>query len=96
MMSSWRGPSIRRSSELNCALTGIPVTDERSARKAVDILLELGVKQVFLSMGSAGVLYGNARGKKRIPNYPAEVRNTTGAGDSFMELMQSATEAFSI
>ena len=31
-------------------LTGIPVTDERSARKAVDILLELGVKQVFLSM----------------------------------------------
>lgn len=42
------------------------------------------MKQVFLSMGSAGVLYGNARGKKRIPNYPAEVRNTTGAGDSFM------------
>ena len=43
-------------------LTGIPVTDERSARKAVDILLELGVRQVFLSMGAAGVLYGNARG----------------------------------
>ena len=71
-------------------LTGIPVTDERSARKAVDILLELGVKQVFLSMGSAGVLYGNARGKKRIPNYPAEVRNTTGAGDSFMAALVMA------
>lgn len=71
-------------------LTGIPVTDERSARKAVDILLELGVRQVFLSMGAAGVLYGNARGKKRIPNYPAEIRNTTGAGDSFMAALVMA------
>ncbi len=71
-------------------LTGIPVTDERSARKAVDILLELGVQQVFLSMGAAGVLYGNARGKKRIPNYPAEIRNTTGAGDSFMAALVMA------
>ena len=58
--------------------------------KAVDILLELGVRQVFLSMGAAGVLYGNARGKKRIPNYPAEIRNTTGAGDSFMAALVMA------
>lgn len=48
-------------------LTGIPVTDERSARKAVDILLELGVRQVFLSMGAAGVLYGNAGVRSAFP-----------------------------
>ena len=70
--------------------SGIEVTDERSARRAVDVLLQKGVQQVFLSMGSDGVLYGSSRGKRRLPNYPARIRNTTGAGDSFMAALALA------
>ena len=71
-------------------LSGIEVTDERSARRAVNVLLQKGVQQVFLSMGSDGVLYGSSRGKRRLPNYPARIRNTTGAGDSFMAALALA------
>ena len=71
-------------------LTGIAVTDERSARQAVDALLNKGIQQVFLSLGEEGVLYGSAKGKRRLPNYPAQVKNTTGAGDSFMAALAMA------
>ncbi len=71
-------------------LTGIKVADERSAKRAADVLMERGIRQVFLSMGAEGVLYAGSKGKRRIPNYPAEIRNTTGAGDSFMAALAMA------
>ena len=37
-------------------LSGIPITDDRSANRAVDALLETGLRRVFLTLGEGGVL----------------------------------------
>jgi fructokinase len=45
--------------------------------------LNLGVQQVVLTMGPAGVLLVNAEGSTYFPTPPVEVVDVTGAGDSF-------------
>ena len=64
-------------------LSGVAVTDEKSARCAAERLLDLGVTRVFLSLGSEGVLAAEAGNILLQPAYPTSVRSTTGAGDSF-------------
>lgn len=71
-------------------LSGTTIEDERSAKRAMDFFLEQGVQQVFMSLGSDGVLYGNSKKRRRLPNYPTEILNTTGAGDSFMAALVMA------
>ena len=66
------------------SLSGIPVTDEASARRAAEKLLESGMHRVFLSMGETGVFALDRQGCLMQPSLPARVRNTTGAGDAFM------------
>lgn len=65
-------------------LTGIKIEDEGSLNKAMDRFLEIGLGQVFISMGKDGVFYGdrNSRGLFK----PKEVKmvNATGAGDAFL------------
>ena len=65
-------------------LTGIKITDEQSLVHAADKLIELGIKQVFLSLASDGVYCTDGKVKKKIPCFPSTIVNTTGAGDSFM------------
>ena len=75
-------------------LTGLEITDEVSARAAVRTLLEKGVQQVFLTLGTQGVTGGqrlpSAGGEQdqiqicHQPCIPAQSRNATGAGDAFM------------
>ena len=65
-------------------LSGVPVTDEGSARKAAEKLLETGMRRVFISLGKEGVLAADHQGCLLQPSLPAKVCNTTGAGDAFM------------
>ena len=75
-------------------LTGLEITDDVSARAAVKILLEKGLRQVFLTLGTQGVTGGqrlsSAEGEQEYfrishqPCFPAISRNATGAGDAFM------------
>ncbi len=65
-------------------LSGVPVTDESSARKAAEKLLETGMRRVFISLGKEGVLAADHQGCLLQPSLPAKVCNTTGAGDAFM------------
>ena len=37
-------------------LSGVPITDEKSLRRAADVLLETGLRRVFLTLGPHGVL----------------------------------------
>ncbi|MBQ6365767.1 MAG: carbohydrate kinase family protein [Oscillospiraceae bacterium] len=66
------------------ALSGIPVSDVTSACTSAEKLLESGMRRVFLSLGSRGVLAADRNEAFFQESFPAAVRNTTGAGDAFM------------
>ena len=64
-------------------LTGIAVTDEKTARSAAEALVSMGVKNVYLTMGEAGVCIANASGSAFLKCTPLPMVNATGAGDAF-------------
>ena len=64
-------------------ITGISVTDEESAKFAAEKLLDAGVKNVIITMGSKGALYANKEKQTLIPGQPAKALDTTAAGDTF-------------
>jgi ribokinase len=65
-------------------LTGIDVRDAASAEMAARALLDRGVRCVIVTLGAAGILIADARGSRHMPALPAEVVDTTAAGDSFI------------
>lgn len=65
------------------ALTGISVNDEKSAMAAADLLLQRGVQNVVITMGSKGALLCNADGTHHQSAELVNVVDTTGAGDTF-------------
>ncbi len=65
-------------------LSGVSITDLSSARRAAETLLETGMHRVFISLGREGVLAADRQEALFQQSLPAEVRNTTGAGDAFM------------
>ncbi len=64
-------------------LTGIAVRDEESACAAAKKLLDLGVKNVIITLGSKGALAVNVEGKHLVPSFPVKAIDTTAAGDAF-------------
>lgn len=66
-------------------LTGVAVTDETSARSAAQALLDTGMRQVYISMGAAGI-YARARdgAQARFPCPRVTVTDATGGGDAMV------------
>lgn len=64
-------------------LTGIPVEDEESAKKAAENLLSKGVKIVILTLGSDGAFVMSNDIQKTIPGFTVKAEDTTAAGDTF-------------
>lgn len=65
-------------------LAGIPVETKTQVEQAAEILLEKGVKRVFISCGAEGI-YAAEKGKKLWQSIlPGKMVNTTGCGDSAM------------
>ncbi len=64
-------------------LTGIPVKTPDDAKTAARALIGMGVKRVFLSLGSLGVCAADEAQCLFLPNPPCEPVNTTGCGDAF-------------
>ncbi len=62
-------------------LTGVKVTDSKSAQKAVDALLKKGVKHALITMGSKGVYCGNCR--NLYPTKKVKAVDCVAAGDTF-------------
>ncbi len=69
-------------------LTGIGLSDVASTMRALDELLGEGVKQVYLTLGAGGMVWGGSndgateeRGKVTLP--AMDVVNANGAGDVF-------------
>ena len=65
-------------------LSGAAITDIPSAKKAAQLLLDTGLRRVFISMGGDGVLAADHHQALHVPCLPAETVNTTGCGDAFM------------
>ncbi len=64
-------------------LTGIEVTDEKSARAASENLLARGVKAVILTMGSKGFLLKDTNQDTFVSAQKIDAVDSTAAGDAF-------------
>ncbi|GAB6108687.1 PfkB family carbohydrate kinase [Fusibacter bizertensis] len=66
------------------SLSGIEIKDEKDMLRAATYFHGLGVSNVFISMGKAGVFYsdGKVSGMKKPPK--VKVVSATGAGDAFL------------
>ncbi|OZQ97905.1 ribokinase [Paenibacillus sp. VTT E-133291] len=64
-------------------LTGMTVDSLETAEQAARILLQKGVKNVIVTLGSKGALIVNAEGAKSVPGFPVKAIDTVAAGDSF-------------
>ena len=65
-------------------LAGIPVETKAQVEQAAEILLQKGVKQVFISCGGDGIYAASKEEKLWQPILPGQMVNTTGCGDSAM------------
>lgn len=63
-------------------MTGMTIKTEADYRAAAKALLEMGVKRIFISMGSIGMLAADMDHIYIIGKYPADLVDTAGAGDS--------------
>jgi len=75
---------IRPNAAEACTLTGIPVTDRATARKAARALLDQGVSGVAVQAGEEGNLLLWSDGERWLPKIPVKARDATGAGDAFV------------
>lgn len=64
-------------------LSGMTVDSLESAQQAARILLEKGVQNVIMTLGSKGALIVNHEGSITIPGFKVKAIDTVAAGDSF-------------
>ena len=65
-------------------LSGIEVKDEKSALAACKVIAQRNIDTIFVSCGEKGSYCYNNGNFTHVPFYKTDVKNTTGAGDSFM------------
>lgn len=73
-------PNIYETEEL----TGIKIIDNKDIEKAAEILLNKGLKRIFITLGERGVFYKDEYTQKYVGSPNVKVVNATGAGDAFM------------
>ncbi len=64
-------------------LTGINIKDEEDVKEAAKKLVNLGVKELIVTLGSKGCIYVSDTIFKKYPAYKVNPVDTTAAGDSF-------------
>ena len=60
------------------------ITGKNDLEESVKILSNKGIKNVYLSIGSSGVIFGKAGVSTHFPALPTPVVNVTGSGDAFL------------
>ena len=80
---------VPNESELSL-LTGMQVTDMKSAEIAAQEILKRGVKTVIVTMGSKGALVVTGTQVTHVDTYKVDVVDTTAAGDAFIGGFASA------
>lgn len=64
-------------------LTGVKIETDEDVRKAAQVFLHKGIKNVIITLGSKGVYACTKDDEKFIPVIPVKAIDTTGAGDAF-------------
>jgi ribokinase len=64
-------------------LTGVRITDERTAELAGRILLERGLDRVIITLGTTGAMVIDNGGAEHVPGYPAPSGNHSIMNDAF-------------
>ncbi|MEK3671306.1 ribokinase [Paenibacillus sp. FSL R10-2771] len=73
------------------ALSGMRIVSFKEACSAGRLLLEDGIPQLIITLGSQGAVYMDGDGNIiEIPAYPVEAVDTTAAGDTFIGAFASA------
>ena len=65
-------------------LTGVDIVDEATAREAALVLIQKGIKNVFISMGANGILCATKDDMKKADIIPSKIVSVNGAGDCSM------------
>lgn len=65
-------------------LTGIDIVDEATSREAALVLIQKGIKNVFISMGANGILCATKDDMKKVDIIPSKIVSVNGAGDCSM------------
>jgi len=65
-------------------LTGLDVSDVKSAEAAARSLVMRGAQNVIVTLGANGALIVNKDGAQHIPSFKVNVVDTTAAGDAFI------------
>jgi ribokinase len=63
--------------------SGVKVENVGDAERAAEKLMELGVKNVIVTLGKKGAFYTNGTTKMLVPTTDLKAVDTTGAGDAF-------------
>ena len=71
----------RLETELLC---GFKIDSDKDLVKAADYFRSLGVENVFISLDADGIYYKNSNEEGKLKTTCVDVRNVTGAGDSFV------------
>lgn len=64
-------------------LTGVAPTDDETCLRASRVLLDKGVQNVVVTLGSRGSFWASAKGGQHFPAPKVEAIDTTAAGDAF-------------
>ncbi len=64
-------------------ISGIPITDDDSARRAALHIVEMGVDNVVITLGARGALVCNGSSVEFVDGYKVKAVDTTAAGDIF-------------
>ena len=65
-------------------LSDIRIESDDDLIKATDVLIQKGIKQLYLSLGAEGVYYTDGINRGKLPSITKNIVNVTGAGDSFL------------
>lgn len=65
-------------------LTGMRLRDLADARDCAKRLLEMGARNVVITLGANGALYASPTEARHIPGFALNALDTTGAGDAFI------------
>ena len=65
-------------------MSGIKVQNDKDLKKLIAYFITQGVSKVFITLGKQGVIYGTKDFIEKQDPVKAEVKNTIGAGDSFV------------
>ena len=65
-------------------MTGVEIRTDDDLAAAAKVFHEMGVQNVFISLGGRGVFYDNGEENGVMPVFAGDILNTNGCGDAFL------------